>query len=178
NASFSGAKNGDATSTAISCAPAGNFSSRGCASQAYSRFANGSKATNTSSSPATPRSNRERSSTRCATRLPAPSSAALIGWCLPWFAAGIPGHVGGGVAQGGAGLADRGVGLVEALAQVLGREFAFQFVAHRMPLRAGAPRPEPGEARRARSEEHTSELQSRENLVCRLLLEKKKTPTL
>src|SRR5690606_41992669 len=29
-------------------------------------------------------------------------------------------------------------------------------------------------ARRPRSEEHTSELQSRENLVCRLLLEKKK----
>src|SRR5690606_41144285 len=28
-----------------------------------------------------------------------------------------------------------------------------------------------------RSEEHTSELQSRENLVCRLLLEKKKTDT-
>src|SRR5690606_15211543 len=27
-----------------------------------------------------------------------------------------------------------------------------------------------------RSEEHTSELQSRENLVCRLLLDKKKTP--
>src|SRR5690606_40735312 len=31
--------------------------------------------------------------------------------------------------------------------------------------------------RRARSEEHTSELQSRENLVCRLLLEKKKEVT-
>src|SRR5436309_12197409 len=30
-------------------------------------------------------------------------------------------------------------------------------------------------ARPPRSEEHTSELQSRENLVCRLLLEKKKT---
>src|SRR5690606_40620075 len=29
----------------------------------------------------------------------------------------------------------------------------------------------------SRSEEHTSELQSRENLVCRLLLEKKKTKT-
>src|SRR5690606_39453163 len=29
----------------------------------------------------------------------------------------------------------------------------------------------------SRSEEHTSELQSRENLVCRLLLEKKKTRT-
>src|SRR5207302_11345045 len=31
---------------------------------------------------------------------------------------------------------------------------------------------------RFRSEEHTSELQSRENLVCRLLLEKKKKHTL
>src|SRR5690606_40966019 len=31
------------------------------------------------------------------------------------------------------------------------------------------------DGRRHRSEEHTSELQSRENLVCRLLLEKKKT---
>src|SRR5436309_11870557 len=31
-------------------------------------------------------------------------------------------------------------------------------------------------AERVRSEEHTSELQSRENLVCRLLLEKKKMP--
>src|SRR5690606_41493807 len=32
----------------------------------------------------------------------------------------------------------------------------------------------PGGASPLRSEEHTSELQSRENLVCRLLLEKKK----
>src|SRR5690606_29366159 len=32
-----------------------------------------------------------------------------------------------------------------------------------------------GQRERRRSEEHTSELQSRENLVCRLLLEKKKT---
>src|SRR2546427_6608511 len=31
---------------------------------------------------------------------------------------------------------------------------------------------------RARSEEHTSELQSQSNLVCRLLLEKKKSPPL
>src|SRR5690606_39954426 len=31
-----------------------------------------------------------------------------------------------------------------------------------------------GDRARGRSEEHTSELQSRENLVCRLLLEKKK----
>src|SRR5690606_40154949 len=33
----------------------------------------------------------------------------------------------------------------------------------------------PGYVEQCRSEEHTSELQSRENLVCRLLLEKKKT---
>src|SRR2546428_2029765 len=34
------------------------------------------------------------------------------------------------------------------------------------------------EVRRKRSEEHTSELQSRSDLVCRLLLEKKKKETL
>src|SRR3712207_7514700 len=34
----------------------------------------------------------------------------------------------------------------------------------------------PPEKETARSEEHTSELQSRQYLVCRLLLEKKKTP--
>src|SRR5688572_31229563 len=34
-----------------------------------------------------------------------------------------------------------------------------------------------GEAHDARSEEHTSELQSQSNLVCRLLLEKKKEKT-
>src|SRR6266496_5344012 len=39
----------------------------------------------------------------------------------------------------------------------------------RPPLRARAPAIAPG-----RSEEHTSELQSRRDLVCRLLLEKKK----
>src|SRR2546427_5883811 len=33
-------------------------------------------------------------------------------------------------------------------------------------------------ARRGRSEEHTSELQSQSNLVCRLLLEKKKKKTI
>src|SRR5256885_7497638 len=43
--------------------------------------------------------------------------------------------------------------------------------------RAVAPRPAPpdGRPREDRSEEHTSELQSPCNLVCRLLLEKKKT---
>src|SRR5690349_22445207 len=42
-------------------------------------------------------------------------------------------------------------------------------------MRAGAYAA--GLARRQRSEEHTSELQSRRDLVCRLLLEKKKNKT-
>src|SRR3712207_7465613 len=49
-----------------------------------------------------------------------------------------------------------------------------------VPACAGSPRSRsspsapPGAARTPRSEEHTSELQSRQYLVCRLLLEKKK----
>src|SRR3712207_8648667 len=39
----------------------------------------------------------------------------------------------------------------------------------------GDPAVRAGAARRPRSEEHTSELQSRQYLVCRLLLEKKKS---
>src|SRR3712207_6905259 len=38
-------------------------------------------------------------------------------------------------------------------------------------------RPRPGDTWHMRSEEHTSELQSRQYLVCRLLLEKKKNAT-
>src|SRR5690606_41401731 len=41
-------------------------------------------------------------------------------------------------------------------------------------MRPAGRSPAPALAKQARSEEHTSELQSRENLVCRLLLEKKK----
>src|SRR5688572_32612283 len=43
------------------------------------------------------------------------------------------------------------------------------------PCRLRAFRCMPFQVRNARSEEHTSELQSQSNLVCRLLLEKKKT---
>src|SRR5690349_23968847 len=46
------------------------------------------------------------------------------------------------------------------------------FVAVFDAVAGGAPR---GKTRWLRSEEHTSELQSRRDLVCRLLLEKKKT---
>src|SRR2546430_3511127 len=49
---------------------------------------------------------------------------------------------------------------------------ALPFVAEVITVRIGTGR---GELkRRIRSEEHTSELQSQSNLVCRLLLEKKK----
>src|SRR3712207_7996966 len=41
--------------------------------------------------------------------------------------------------------------------------------------RSGHPQVQPHERTVLRSEEHTSELQSRQYLVCRLLLEKKKT---
>src|SRR3712207_7530729 len=65
-----------------------------------------------------------------------------------------------------------------------GRGAGFQAIAHRGRRRAGGPRRGVGRARRAarlrcrpvrgrRSEEHTSELQSRQYLVCRLLLVKK-----
>src|SRR5690606_41016037 len=57
-----------------------------------------------------------------------------------------------------------------------------RFTGHRLDeaKRPGAGRPDQPRADdrrlgRLRSEEHTSELQSRENLVCRLLLEKKNT---
>src|SRR2546426_10696963 len=45
---------------------------------------------------------------------------------------------------------------------------------HGRPPEQGAPGPHGAGRRRRRSEEHTSELQSPCNLVCRLLLEKKK----
>src|SRR2546428_9760095 len=47
------------------------------------------------------------------------------------------------------------------------------FVEHGIETRHGRPLPA-GERAPVRSEEHTSELQSRSDLVCRLLLEKKK----
>src|SRR3712207_7527467 len=55
-------------------------------------------------------------------------------------------------------------GVVEALELLVGR----QAVAHEDAVRR------PHGQRQRRSEEHTSELQSRQYLVCRLLLEKKK----
>src|SRR5688572_32305043 len=51
-----------------------------------------------------------------------------------------------------------------------GQDRRLRPVAHRY----GGDRPNPRRRGGARSEEHTSELQSQSNLVCRLLLEKKK----
>src|SRR5690606_40012119 len=68
----------------------------------------------------------------------------------------------------------RGRGAVHAVVRL-----AWRVVVHGDDLRRrrGAGHADPGVGRGdrgRRSEEHTSELQSRENLVCRLLLEKKK----
>src|SRR5207249_7142147 len=62
---------------------------------------------------------------------------------------------------------------VEAVEQVAALRPEVVFLDIRMPAKTGI------EARKttSRSEEHTSELQSRFDLVCRLLLEKKKTKT-
>src|SRR5690606_41719589 len=54
-------------------------------------------------------------------------------------------------------------------AEELGADGAY-FRVHHFARQLGSPFP----LLAARSEEHTSELQSRENLVCRLLLDKKK----
>src|SRR5688572_31657258 len=58
---------------------------------------------------------------------------------------------------------------------LLGREESLEVVMH-TPMRCRQPDIRPLSAHRVhpRSEEHTSELQSQSNLVCRLLLEKKK----
>src|SRR5688572_32404246 len=50
----------------------------------------------------------------------------------------------------------------------------FRSCATRISPTAPAARNAPEHSRSTRSEEHTSELQSQSNLVCRLLLEKKK----
>src|SRR3712207_8965429 len=50
-------------------------------------------------------------------------------------------------------------------------------LVRRLRPRAGPVRREQGVLAHQRSEEHTSELQSRQYLVCRLLLEKKKQQT-
>src|SRR3712207_7977192 len=47
-------------------------------------------------------------------------------------------------------------------------------LAHSISGSPACPQPHRVDERRGRSEEHTSELQSRQYLVCRLLLEKKK----
>src|SRR3712207_8352541 len=67
-------------------------------------------------------------------------------------------------------LAHEEVGVVVLLVELLVRQ-----EEHRVRLEAEALRRLP--ERLDRSEEHTSELQSRQYLVCRLLLEKKKKPT-
>src|SRR5690606_29614231 len=100
------------------------------------------------------------------------------GWALPLLAWMLGTMVGGAVrlavvtaspaSAPGAAAPAAGVPLIERSVR---REQARSLVTHypsvARTLRIGRPD--------LRSEEHTSELQSRENIVCRLLLEKKKT---
>src|SRR3712207_7035321 len=71
--------------------------------------------------------------------------------------------------------------LPDTCRRLLGRQLRGDEVRGRVPPTA-ADRRDPvhgrGAAAPPRSEEHTSELQSRQYLVCRLLLEKKKTITI
>src|SRR5207244_12176723 len=60
----------------------------------------------------------------------------------------------------------------EAPASLLGKLLQDFFAVRMILLRKPAPAAVP--AKKSRSEEHTSELQSPDHLVCRLLLEKKK----
>src|SRR5690606_41585986 len=75
-------------------------------------------------------------------------------------------------AHGGSGGGGRGTH------RQLGARASSRATGRVLGLPAGAQAADAGGGRwlgaHARSEEHTSELQSRENLVCRLLLEKKK----
>src|SRR3712207_7175285 len=72
-----------------------------------------------------------------------------------------------------AGTEGSGVGSSELLRSRSKRSDALPLPSHRKVIGRDCG-PTIGSIRRARSEEHTSELQSRQYLVCRLLLEKKK----
>src|SRR3712207_8383649 len=56
----------------------------------------------------------------------------------------------------------------------LGRQPKLDFLQEGHPTGGAAAEVRPGKSLTGRSEEHTSELQSRQYLVCRLVLEKKK----
>src|SRR3712207_8581586 len=75
------------------------------------------------------------------------------------------------------GLADRPVDIGPDAARVRGGRARGRHLRRARLLRGRARPRLPRRGRFARSEEHTSELQSRQYLVCRLLLEKKHSIT-
>src|SRR5690606_33232355 len=75
---------------------------------------------------------------------------------------------------GGANAEQAQASLEPILEPVQGRLFALAYGVNVIVIKAQTDPALHSAEGVARSEEHTSELQSRENLVCRLLLEKKK----
>src|SRR5690606_26571192 len=149
-------------STAISCPPAGSFSSNGAASHAYRRLANGSSASRITTTPASARISRARSSSRWSMRLLSAAGSGLA-WFIRLLALvrrriirrrqrrGVLDLVAhrvqavanavGLLAQCRMRLAQLRLGLLEAAAQFLGLQFALQLGLDRIPLRARAAHP-------------------------------------
>src|SRR2546430_10765380 len=67
--------------------------------------------------------------------------------------------------------------MLRTKARSIGRRFFDWNSGSRFLRSASVGLPSPVQTKASRSEEHTSELQSQSNLVCRLLLEKKKKNT-
>src|SRR5690625_6148705 len=99
-----------------------------------------------------------------------PPSSSWSGWSVPRGAASAARVRGGPSTSRGAD------GHSAARPPATGPPRRPRAVSGRRPPRAGRPAAHPccAHSGRSRSEEHTSELQSRGHLVCRLLLEKKK----
>src|SRR5690606_40427795 len=107
-----------------------------------------------------------RQGTRNLRLVPWPCAGAVRAACSGGVLARALGH--GGRVEDGIGIA-MGVALMIAAAGLVLRGRLARRRSGGTPEGDGATAPEIT----VRSEEHTSELQSRENLVCRLLLEKK-----
>src|SRR3546814_11340017 len=75
----------------------------------------------------------------------------------------------------GVDVAHRVLGFAQAALELVGGQFALEFAAHRRPLRAPAPHPQPGEARRSEERRVGKECVIRVDLGGRRTIKKNKT---